>query len=207
MSSYTMNEEQFKILVKAHSAVIAAGEDFRHLVCSLIPPDECRKTPEAKEDSPSTSTNTTSGKIISKAIELLDSALCELTLYEDAPSDVIGYIEDAYSILRGKYLHHKQLSTNKERRSDFMRSYYDSAGRLWVSCSECERGYNGSDKDKCSSLGCYVGTIMAKLKTVPGKPEEINNIMEKFNSLIKKEENIPQEFVDAVNDDFWDLVE
>ena len=48
---------------------------------------------------------------------------------------------------------------------------------------------------------------MAKLKTVPGKPEEINNIMEKFNSLIKKEENIPQEFVDAVNDDFWDLVE
>ena len=51
MSSYTMNDEQFKVLVKAHSAVIAAGEDFRHLVCSLIPPDECRKTPEAKEDS------------------------------------------------------------------------------------------------------------------------------------------------------------
>ena len=48
--NYTMDDKQFKILVKAHSAVIAAGEDFRHLVCSLIPPDKCRKTPEAKGD-------------------------------------------------------------------------------------------------------------------------------------------------------------
>ncbi len=54
-----------------------------------------------------------------------------------------------------------------------MRSYYDSEGKLWVSCSECERGGNGSDKDKCScgwkvkrwnGLGCFIGTLMVKFK-------------------------------------------
>lgn len=31
-----------------------------------------------------------------------------------------------------------------------LRSFYDSEGKLWVSCNECDRGGNGSDKDKCS---------------------------------------------------------
>lgn len=50
-------------------------------------------------------------------------------------------------------------------------SSLDSRGRLRVACSECERGGNGSDKDKCScgwkitrggKLGCFSGTLMAK---------------------------------------------
>lgn len=54
-----------------------------------------------------------------------------------------------------------------------MRSYKDSRGVLWVACSECERGGNGADKDKCSSgwnvkrfnnLGCFAGMLMAKYK-------------------------------------------
>ena len=50
-----------------------------------------------------------------------------------------------------------------------MNSFKDSKGILWVACSECDRGGNGSDKDKCSSgwqvkkfngLGCFSGTLM-----------------------------------------------
>lgn len=41
----------------------------------------------------------------------------------------------------------------------------------WVYCHECERGGNGSDKDKCTcgweikkktSLGCYIGVKIEK---------------------------------------------
>ena len=48
----------------------------------------------------------------------------------------------------------------------------DSAGRLYVDCSECERGGNGTDKDKCSAGwrikrgkqgGCFCGTLRAGL--------------------------------------------
>lgn len=54
-----------------------------------------------------------------------------------------------------------------------MNSFKDSKGILWVACSECERGGNGSDKDKCSSggtckkfkgTGCFSGTLMEKYK-------------------------------------------
>jgi len=43
-------------------------------------------------------------------------------------------------------------------------SFRDSGGKLWVACSECDRGGNGLDKDKCScgwrvkrfnGLGCF----------------------------------------------------
>ena len=52
-----------------------------------------------------------------------------------------------------------------------MNSFKDSKGMLWVACSECERGSNGSDKDKCScgwkakrfnGSGCFLGTLMTK---------------------------------------------
>ncbi|MDR3593800.1 hypothetical protein [Clostridium sp.] len=42
-----------------------------------------------------------------------------------------------------------------------------------MACSECERGGNGADKDKCSSggavkkfkgTGCFSGTLMEKYK-------------------------------------------
>lgn len=54
-----------------------------------------------------------------------------------------------------------------------MHSFKDNKGKLWVACLECERGGNGSDKDKCSSgfrvkkfngLGCFIGTLMEKYK-------------------------------------------
>lgn len=48
----------------------------------------------------------------------------------------------------------------------------DKQGRTIVDCSECERGGNGSDKDKCScgwqtkrgrQGACYLGTLMKGL--------------------------------------------
>lgn len=54
-----------------------------------------------------------------------------------------------------------------------MRSFYDEKGGLWVACCECERGGNGTDKDKCScgwkakrwnGMGCFVGNVIAKFK-------------------------------------------
>lgn len=56
-------------------------------------------------------------------------------------------------------------------------SFYDSKGRLYVDCSECERGGYGSDADKCSSGhdirtprrgGCFAGSIIpGVLKEIP----------------------------------------
>lgn len=52
-----------------------------------------------------------------------------------------------------------------------MHSFKDTRGALWVACSECERGGNGSDQDKCScgwrvkkfnKKGCFSGTLMSK---------------------------------------------
>lgn len=52
-------------------------------------------------------------------------------------------------------------------------SFRDNKEMLWVACSECERGGNGTDKDKCScgwkskrfnGSGCFVGTILKSLK-------------------------------------------
>jgi len=60
-------------------------------------------------------------------------------------------------------------------------SYKDSRGHLWVACSECERGGNGSDEDKCSSgwkckkfnkCGCFCGILLEKLK---GETNNENN--------------------------------
>lgn len=53
-------------------------------------------------------------------------------------------------------------------------SFKDTKGLLWVACSECERGGNGSDPDKCScgwrvkrfnGLGCFgKGTLLKGLE-------------------------------------------
>lgn len=52
-------------------------------------------------------------------------------------------------------------------------SFRDSKGLLWVACSECERGGNGSDPDKCScgwkakrfnGSGCFIGSLIANLE-------------------------------------------
>jgi hypothetical protein len=48
-------------------------------------------------------------------------------------------------------------------------SQYDSKGKLFIDCSECNRGGNGADKDKCScgwkvkkgkKCGCFVGKLI-----------------------------------------------
>lgn len=48
----------------------------------------------------------------------------------------------------------------------------DSRGMLHIDCSECTRGGNGADKDKCAAGwmikrgnkgGCFVGTLMPGL--------------------------------------------
>jgi hypothetical protein len=58
-------------------------------------------------------------------------------------------------------------------RSKSMNSFREEKGKLWVACSECERGGNGNDKDKCScgwkvkrfnGSGCFDGTIIEKYK-------------------------------------------
>jgi hypothetical protein len=50
-------------------------------------------------------------------------------------------------------------------------SFKDRDGLLWIACSECERGGNGSDKDKCScgwqitrsgKQGCFMGRLLVK---------------------------------------------
>lgn len=62
-----------------------------------------------------------------------------------------------------------------------MNSFKDKKEMLWVACSECNRGGNGSDKDKCSSggrckkfngTGCFSGILMDKY---------INQLEEKEN--------------------------
>ncbi len=59
-------------------------------------------------------------------------------------------------------------------------SFYDSKGHLYVDCSECERGGNGMDADKCSSGwkirtqrrgGCYAGTIVSGAHEKISKPQ------------------------------------
>lgn len=58
---------------------------------------------------------------------------------------------------------------------------YDSRGALYVDCSECERGGNGADANKCScgarikkgyKGGCFSGKLMAAYETpAPDKRE------------------------------------
>jgi len=59
-----------------------------------------------------------------------------------------------------------------------MHSFKDKRGGLWIACSECERGGNSSDPDKCScgwrvkkfnQKGCFSGTLMEKYKEQPIK--------------------------------------
>lgn len=52
-----------------------------------------------------------------------------------------------------------------------MYSIIDNRGKISIDCSECDRGGNGSDKDKCSCGwkvkkpkrgSCYIGLLMPK---------------------------------------------
>lgn len=48
-------------------------------------------------------------------------------------------------------------------------SFYDNKGKLYIDCTECNRGVNGDDIDKCSAGvrikkpqmgGCFIGDIL-----------------------------------------------
>lgn len=54
-------------------------------------------------------------------------------------------------------------------------SIKDTKGRLYVDCSECDRGGNGTVTDKCScgwkvkkpkQSGCFMGTLLPGLEVV-----------------------------------------
>jgi hypothetical protein len=57
-------------------------------------------------------------------------------------------------------------------------SFYDKNEALYVDCTECERGINGADKDKCSAgwkqkrpgLGCFCGTLINGITPGRWKP-------------------------------------
>lgn len=60
-----------------------------------------------------------------------------------------------------------------------MYSCYDSKGKLWVDCTECERGKNGTDDSPCSSgykvtkgntCGCFAGTMIEGTTTKNESP-------------------------------------
>lgn len=58
-----------------------------------------------------------------------------------------------------------------------MHGFTDSNGARWTACSECNRGGNGNDVDKCAcgwqctefnGLGCFLGTpIVGEIKPKP----------------------------------------
>ena len=54
-----------------------------------------------------------------------------------------------------------------------MDSFRDTKNKLWIACSECERGGNGKNINKCcaggnikrfNNLGCFMGDLMEKYK-------------------------------------------
>ncbi len=57
----------------------------------------------------------------------------------------------------------------------------DNKGRVYVDCSECERGGNGGAQDKCAcgwqtkrggKGGCYLGTLIGGLRNEPAAAEQ-----------------------------------
>ncbi len=62
-------------------------------------------------------------------------------------------------------------------------SFFDSRGHAFIDCTECSRGVNGSDKDKCSAGhrnkrprqgGCFCGTLIEGLEIVRKPTPEVS---------------------------------
>jgi hypothetical protein len=62
------------------------------------------------------------------------------------------------------------MEKTKEKKAKHSKK--DASGKLYVACSECDRGGNGSAKDKCScgwqikrggKSGCFMGTLLSGL--------------------------------------------
>ncbi len=62
-----------------------------------------------------------------------------------------------------------------------MKSYTDINGGFWTACSECERGGNGSAKEKCTGghrikrfngHGCCIGILMEKYTKEENKSDD-----------------------------------
>ena len=66
---------------------------------------------------------------------------------------------------------------NQTKGNDNMYSERDKRGNLYVDCTECDRGFNGTDDDKCSCGqkikkpncgGCFNGIILEELRQEAG---------------------------------------
>ena len=77
----------------------------------------------------------------------------------------------------GNFADNQAIKRKLGKKPELPASFYDTKGHLYVDCSECERGGNGGDKDKCSPGwevkrphigGCFAGNI------IPGVLEEIS---------------------------------
>ena len=60
-------------------------------------------------------------------------------------------------------------------------SFLDTKGHPWVACSECDRGGNGTDKDRCSCGwnvkrwnrgGCFSGRLLEGLAFLTSQAED-----------------------------------
>lgn len=74
-------------------------------------------------------------------------------------------------------------------------SKHDTRGYLFVDCSECNRGGNGSDPDKCSSGhriktgnrgGCFIGTLIDGLVVDKGGEMSVGTIHPKGTMLLRQ---------------------
>jgi len=82
-----MNDEQFRSLGGYKSAIDQAADGLRNLVCELIPPDECRKTPDTLEDSQNTS-------------QQLKGSISELKGYISDLQKIFGMSDKYYFIVK-----------------------------------------------------------------------------------------------------------
>lgn len=86
--------------------------------------------------------------------------------------------EEMYEAMQEESDYMRNKENNMKHTQGKLRSKYsgkDSRGYIYIDCSECERGGNGSDIDKCScgfrvKKGgnglCFLGTLMSKYEPI-----------------------------------------
>lgn len=94
-----------------------------------------------------------------------------------------------------------------------MKSFKDKKGKLYVDCSECERGGNGIDKDKCScgwkitksdGRGCFLGTLIPEgelEKRIADRPKVSKSKM-RYQMYLRSETT--EDFIDWLKNGYWD---
>lgn len=86
-------------------------------------------------------------------------------------------------------------------------SFKDDKGKQWTACSECNRGGNGNDPDKCSAgfnctnfngLGCFSGTFIIG---EPVKHEKISKAKERYQRFLHYSDTFDFTFIEFC---YWD---